>query len=178
MSLAYNRYLDEHIANVQRAFEWMHANLSEVFEGLERDVDVWEVIKRHDESKYTPEEYDAYDDYFYGKNHTGVVDKEFKHAWLHHIHKNDHHWQHYVLINDEPNEGIVALDMPYYYIIEMICDWWSFSWKTGNLSEIFKWYLVHKDHMKLSDKTRNAVEDILGKIKDKLDELGFYEDDE
>nr|DAE02562.1 MAG TPA: hypothetical protein [Siphoviridae sp. ctmYS12] len=29
------------------------------------------------------------------------------------------------------------MDMPYNYIIEMICDWWAFSWNKGNLQEIF-----------------------------------------
>ena len=65
---------------------------------------------------------------------------------------------------------MVILDMPYNYIIEMICDWWAFSWNKGNLYEIFSWYDAHKAYMKLSDNTRKTVEDILGKIKDKLDE--------
>ena len=60
--------------------------------------------------------------------------------------------------------------MPYNYIIEMICDWWSFSWRTGKLDEIFNWYDAHKDYMKLSDSTRKTVETILAMIKVKLDE--------
>ena len=58
--------------------------------------------------------------------------------------------------------------MPMEYIIEMICDWWSFSWKTGDLFEIFKWYEEHKDHIKLSVRTRNIVENILENIQYKL----------
>ena len=83
----------------------------------------------HDESKNDPDEYNAYDDYFYGKNRSYGVVMAFKQAWLEHIHRSPHHWQHWVLINDEPEEGEVILEMPYEYIIEMICDWWSFSWK-------------------------------------------------
>ena len=63
---------------------------------------------------------------------------------------------------------MIILDMPYEYIIEMICDWWAFSWRNGDLTEIFDWYGKHKDYMKLSDKTRKTVEGILSKIKDKL----------
>ena len=81
-----------------------------------------------------------------------------------------HHWQHWILINDDPDKAEVILDMPYNYILEMICDWWSFSWKTGKLEEIFTWYDAHKAYMKLSDKTRETVEDILDKIKAKLEE--------
>lgn len=85
-----------------------------------------------------------------------------------HIHRNPHHWQHWVLIHDD--EPAEYLDMPYEYIIEMICDWWSFSHKVGKLTEIFDWYKKHKD-MQLSDKTRKTVEDILDKIKNKIEEL-------
>ena len=60
--------------------------------------------------------------------------------------------------------------MPDCYIIEMICDWWSFSWKKNNLWEIFEWYNDHKDYMKLSDYTRMKVEKYLGLIQEKLKE--------
>lgn len=74
-------------------------------------------------------------------------------------------------INDDPAEGEILLDMPMEYIIEMICDWWSFSWKAGNLFEMFKWYEEHKNYIKLSTRTRNIVENILENIHYKLTEL-------
>ena len=74
------------------------------------------------------------------------------------------------MINDDPQDGTVALDIPYKYVIEMICDWWSFSWSKGDLYEIFNWYDKHKDRMILSKNTRELVEDILDQIKNKLDE--------
>ena len=39
-----------------------------------------------------------------------------------------------------------------------------------NLYEIFDWYEDHKNHMILSDNTRELVEEILSQIKEKLDE--------
>ena len=123
----------------------------------------------HDISKYSPDEYTPYDNYFYGeKSSTATI--AFDRAWLMHIHRNPHHWQHWVLINDDPNEGEIILDIPYNYSIEMICDWWAFSWNKGNLNEIFDWYEEHKNYMKLSDKTRKTVEDIMYKIKNNLEE--------
>ena len=162
MSREYNLYLSDHIENVNRAFYWLGENLPEVVDGVE--------IMFHDGSKYFDSEYDAYDRYFYGKDHSEQVLKEFNRAWLHHIHSNPHHWQHWVLVNDDPNLGTIALDMDYKYIIEMICDWWSFSWKTGNLYEMFNWYTDHEKYMILSHKTRKTVEDILMKIREKLNE--------
>ena len=62
------------------------------------------------------------------------------------------------------------LDMPDEYIIEMICDWWAFSWAAGDLTTIFKWYDEHQEYMKLSVITRQKVENILHQIKTKLEE--------
>lgn len=63
--------------------------------------------------------------------------------------------------------------MPYNYVIEMICDWWAFSWQKGKLDEIFAWYDEHSKYMKLHPKTRKTVEEILAKMKDKLDEIAL-----
>ena len=165
----YNEYLYSHIDNVNVGFRWLRDNLPEVFEGVD-PIEIQYGFSDHDESKWDEEEYNAYDAYFYGEK-TEQVEKDFNYAWLHHIHKNPHHWQYWVLINDDPGEGEIILDMPKRYIIEMICDWWAFSWKKGNLNKIFSWYDEHKDYIKLSDKTRETVEDILDKLKEKLDWL-------
>ena len=171
MSVQYDNYLTEHKENVAKGFRWLQENIHEVIEdGLE-----WQIRFNHDVSKTDPEEYDAYDAYFYGNNRSYAVVQNFKNAWLRHIHNNPHHWQHWILINDEPKEGMVVIDMPYIYVVEMICDWWSFSWKKGDLNEIFSWYEDRKDYMKLSANTRRSVEYILGKMKDKLEEKDIDE---
>ena len=182
----YNQYLDEHIGNVQNAFNWLQENLPEVL-SEDNYIDetsyygeLEDIIERHDDSKYNkiPDaehyydlacEWDAYNDYFYGEK-TDAVKDSFDKAWLAHIHANPHHWQHWLLQNDDPKIGIRVLDMPYVFRIEMICDWWSFSWKTGNLYEIFDWYDKNKEGILLSDKTRSSVESILAAIKEKLNE--------
>lgn len=168
MSIGYDEYLIEHRSNVAKGFNWLCDNLPEVV--MPRDKFEWQICVNHDASKNHPEEYDAYDKYFYGsnKNRSYEVLQNFRQAWLHHIHNNPHHWQHWVLINDDPNEGEIRMDMEYLYIVEMICDWWAFSWKKGNLNEIFSWYEEHRAYMRLSDKTRKTVEDILAKIKEKV----------
>lgn len=169
MSIEYDNYLKNHINNVGLGFDWINTNLPSLVSGMHGNIE-WQCKFGHDQSKYDAEEYRAYDAYFYGGNRSYQVVQDFNYAWLHHIHHNPHHWQHWVLINDDPNEGEKLMDMPYNYIVEMICDWWAFSHAKGNLYEIFGWYDEHKDYMKLSDKTRKTVEDILAKIKAKLDE--------
>ena len=61
--------------------------------------------------------------------------------------------------------------MPYPYIIEMVCDWWAFSWIKGDLSEMFAWYKDHEAYIKLHNNTRSIVEEILEMIRTKLAEV-------
>lgn len=168
MSAQYDLYLQKHKANVHKSFEWIRENLPELLLNLNTENIEWQIEFAHDASKSDPDEYEAYDAYFYGGNKSFKVVQNFNKAWLLHIHRNPHHWQHWILIHDDPNEPETILDMPYNYILEMICDWWSFSWRKKNLFEIFNWYDEHKDYIKLSDKTRKTVEDILNRIKEKL----------
>ena len=169
MSIEYGNYLNQHMLNVATGFKWLEANLPELLENTNYRN---QICFQHDLSKLDPEEYSYYDEYFYGKSKDDpAVKLNFKYAWLHHIHNNPHHWQYWILHNDEPGEGVVVLDMPKQYIIEMICDWWAFSWKKGDLTEIFNWYDQHKDYMKLSHNTRKTVERILEKMRAKLEKL-------
>jgi hypothetical protein len=62
--------------------------------------------------------------------------------------------------------------MPYIYILEMICDWGSFSIKSGDFRELSKFYYekARDDEEKnLSDATKEIVEEILTKIDSILD---------
>lgn len=171
MSKQYDEYIKEHKSNVYKAFKWLTKNVPQLFE-YDEDLRAnceYQCLYEHDKSKNEPDEYEAYDAYFYGGNRSYDVVNDFDKAWLNHIHRNEHHWQHWILVKDDPEESEVILDMPDMYIIEMICDWWSFSFKKGNLYEIFDWYEERKNHIKLSYRTRIKVKNILNMIKAALD---------
>ena len=171
MSKQYDEYLREHIVAVQKAMNWMLNNIESLEEetGYNRSEFVY-VASVHDMSKHGPHEYDAYDAYFYGERDEDA----FNRAWLHHIHKNPHHWQHWLLMNDDGKyrdpDKVIPIEMPRVYALEMVADWWSFSWRSGNLDEVFGWYEDHKDAMILHPKTREFVEAVLAEIRNKLDE--------
>lgn len=166
MSSEYDRYIISHRENVRKGFEWMRDNVPHVLPNV---VDLEALILNHDNSKEEFDEYNPYDNYFYG-NKSYEVTQQFNRAWLLHIHRNPHHWQHWVLINDNPEEGEIILEMPLDYTIEMICDWWSFGWKENKLTEIFGWYEERKDYIKLHPNTRNIVEYVLAEMKIKLEQ--------
>ena len=165
MSVQYDIYLEEHIANVNKAAEWLCDHFEDIAKKLNPSRFGFQIFPDHDFSKYHANEYEAYDAYFYGDKSEKVV-KAFNRAWLRHIHLNPHHWQHWVLQHDDEGEEI--LEMPEETVYEMICDWWSFSFKSGNLYEIFDWYEKHKG-MKLHPNTRKLVEDTLERIRKELD---------
>lgn len=145
---SYDTYLREHKENVIKAYEWLKVNIESVGSVV----------------RFNPERINEQI-----ANHDVESTEEFNVAWLKHIHRNSHHWQHWVLINDDEENGIVALKMPWIDILEMICDWWSFSWRSGNLYEIFDFYEAKKGYMMLHKETREELEGILRQMKEKLD---------
>lgn len=161
MSKKYDDYLTQHIDNVKKAFNYIRLFAPQILTKYNCKMDnIW----YHDASKASNEEYYTYDEYFVtGDKNNKKTEEEFNKAWLHHIHENPHHWEHWVI----PVEN-TCIDMPIDDIIEMICDWWSFSFKKGDLNTIFDWYEAHRDKILLSDRTREIVEDILKMIKEEL----------
>lgn len=169
MSEAYDTYLREHVEAVRKAGRWMADNLAVVKNMPDEEVgDFLLALDLHDQSKHDPAEYVPYDDYFYGERDLDA----FNVAWLHHIHHNAHHWQHWLLMQDdgkyrEPGK-VIALEMPRAYALEMVADWWSFSWRSGDLTEMFAWYRKHEECIVLHENTTRFVNAVLNEIRGRL----------
>lgn len=183
MSEKYDLYLKQHIGAVKRGYDWLKENdliaeIRDILPEIGSEEAFLNQIRRHDASKFDMvDEYEAYDKYFYGSGSGPAgkapeVQRDFDYAWLHHIHNNPHHWQYWVLVNDDKEEGSRALEMPDRYILEMILDWWTFSWRNGDLYEVFNWWNDHSDYILLGKGTREKVLLIFGLILDKINELG------
>lgn len=139
----------------------------------------------HDLSKFSPAEWGPYVDYFYGgpwpdrlptdfryqfgdQYTKGWVQRRFDAAWLTHIHRNPHHWQHYVLLED--SGAVKVLEMPRPHRLEMIADWWGAGRALGGkppagadrYAELRAWYVANKDKMQLGLRTREMVEAAIG----------------
>ena len=171
----YTNYVKGHIKNTKNGYRWLKKYLPEIFpKGFFENRKIKQAIKRHDKSKWGKEEYKTYSD-FQKIRKMKLSDEEydakkgeFNKAWNHHQKTNKHHWQYWVLIQADGSHKV--LDMPFENIIEMICDWWTFSWKDNDLMSIFTWYENNKNKMILSQNTRQKVEMILGKMKNKIKE--------
>lgn len=169
--LEYNQYLTDHIGNVKKAYKhFLYDAIMELNPDISSEdlVEIQEEIDHHDQSKYDPEEYDAYLKHFYPANKEDE-DKsipenllEFNYAWLRHQQKNGHHYQHWIIITDSGN--MLTMDMPFKYIIGMLADWHSFSAKDSK-STAYQWYYDNKKNILLSDNTRKIVEMYLEYLK-------------
>jgi DNA-binding transcriptional MocR family regulator len=116
----------------------------------------------HDWSKFTFREWIAYREYFYGTR-TEAVTEAFNRAWLHHIHWNKHHFQHWVLIEDpSSDEQIKALKMPEKYVREMVADWYGAGRAIFGKWGAAEWYQERKDKIIIHPDTRVLVECLIG----------------
>lgn len=130
--------------------------------GLVMKAPLWNLII-HDWSKFTPAEWFAYTEHFYGKDRGTPFrphSSDFRIAWLHHIHLNPHHWNHWVEIG---NRGkVIAYEMPEKYAREMIADWLGAERGISGTWDYRKWWDVNKDKVVLHPKTRDLVLQLLG----------------
>lgn len=151
----YKQYLDTHIKNVQRA--WDELLKPHVSDNRLKLV-VSELVSYHDDSKFSDEEWTPYLNYFYPDPviPSDKVDRDFDYARLHHIHFNPHHWQHWILHEDEGNLKI--LDMPEAEVLHMLCDWGSFRYTDNSYHSTREWYEFNKSHMILSENTKKLIE--------------------
>jgi len=138
----------------------------------------------HDLSKVLPDEFVPYGNYFgrkadagsTGRDKTGYYkatdtgDPEFDFSWLLHQKRNKHHWQWWMLPEDEG--GLKVLEMPCEYVIEMVCDWVGAGRAQGYTSpaddpylETRKWYEANGSKMTLHPRTRKLVEEIINGTK-------------
>ena len=124
----------------------------------------------HDLSKFMPNEFIPYSEFFYGKKSvdpkdatgyykpTDTGDLNFDMAWLRHQKRNKHHWQWWVLPNDDG--GFKVFEMPEIYRLEMLADWKGAGRAQGK-PDTRAWYIHNKEKMLFGIATRKWIEDHL-----------------
>ena len=148
----YKDYVVAHKERVEEYSTWLLSNCPDLFEGVDVE-DFKELIKEHDESKFSEEEFEPYAKKWHLD---GIKTPEYEAAWEHHYMNNEHHPEYW--------DG---KDMPYIYILEMICDWGSFSLKSGNMKELSEFYYnkaINDPEKNLSNATKEIIEDIISRI--------------
>lgn len=119
------------------------------------------LLRIHDASKWEAEEFDGYAMHFCGG---GAPDK-FAEAWLHHIHRNPHHWQHWIFPDgytpkgSDVEDGVVR--MPDRFVMEMIADWMGASKAYTGSWDMTDWLCKNIPKIRLHSQTAKLVREIL-----------------
>lgn len=123
----------------------------------------------HDWHKFLPSEWFPYVHYFFNadgtrcqrRDRTGYYkptdtgDAEFDYAWFLHQKRGRHHWQFWVLPEDE--SGVKILPVPDQYRKEMLADWRGAGRAQGT-PDVRKWWMTNRDKLQLHPETRAWIE--------------------
>jgi hypothetical protein len=127
--------------------------------GLKTRAPLWRLVI-HDWSKTSLAEWLPYVRSFYGKQgRTPEVRAAFDAAWLHHQHRNPHHWQHWLLREDDGDTK--ALRMPPKLVREMVADWMGAGRAITGRWEVATWYAANAHKMILHPDVRAQVESLI-----------------
>ena len=128
----------------------------------------------HDWSKFRPSEFIPYARYFYGsylpyskyipnrRLYKEDIERQFDKAWLFHIHRNKHHWQFWLLQEDDG--PLKNIPIPVRYLKEMIADWRGAGKAITGKDCIQEWYGKNKNNINLNRINKAWVERAIDKI--------------
>lgn len=157
----YTKYVNEHIANVTKAFEMFgdeilayRDKLYSTGRGFVASKNLISInLKQHDESKFSAEEYDSYRKNFYCSEEDIIasgmsreefesqVKKDFDEAWKHHYEVNKHHPEYWMATIERKK---AYFPIPTYAFVEMICDWIAVSMTLK--SSVSHWWFGSDTH--------------------------------
>lgn len=153
-----NNYVNKHREYVKKAFELLEPKLISMYNLSQDQVElISQNIQAHDLSKFQPDEATAYAEFFWGERDSRVI-RNFQVATELHKSRNPHHPEYWMNDNGETNK------MPFVYIVEMICDWWSFGLMQNCPAKIFNFYENNQDKYKFSKEITNNIEKLLAII--------------
>lgn len=134
-----------------------------------------EQLECHDESKWDEEEFVPYARYFIEHGGKPVdrpdVTDAFAQAWLHHIHHNPHHWQHWIFPDGycPPGSSVEpggVVEMPKHFALEMIADWHGAGYAYTGSWDIAEWLGKNMPRIRVHSKTAAY-------LRETLDNLGY-----
>jgi len=157
----YAEYVRKHIMFVKKSFNIRIVNITTALQLTDEEVeDLVENIMIHDRSKYSPEEWNGYRQWFFPAIGEIKDKAKFDAAWKHHYEHNDHHPEYWK-----------KKDMPKVAIAELICDWEAMSRNFGG--NPLEYFNRDKENKKksMSENTFRIVEKALMGIYDINDNL-------
>ena len=132
---------------------------------------------RHDLSKYSPEEFLVSVKYFQGTRSPYMYEKElygYSDGWLHHKGRNRHHWEYWY---DMINGQWVPLEMPFPFLVEMVCDRVAackvYQKEKYTQASALEYFLSKNDRLYMHENTARDLENILRDIAERGEDAVF-----
>jgi len=126
--------------------------------GLKTGAPLWRLVI-HDWSKLSLAEWTPYVRSFYRPDIPREAKQAaFDAAWLHHQHRNPHHWQHWL---QEDDGALKVLPMPAHFVREMVADWMGAGRAITGKWEVEQWYAENRHKIWLAPETRWYVDELL-----------------
>ncbi len=134
----------------------------------------------HDLSKYSLSEFIPGVIYYQGDRSPNNAQREAEGcsgAWLHHKGRNKHHYEYWIDYPTNKSEGLVGMEMPVKYVVEMFCDRVAAS-KNYNKekykdSDALDYFLKGKSHYVIHPKTEALLFKLLKMLSEKGEEYTF-----
>lgn len=134
----------------------------------------------HDLSKYSWTEFSMGAKYFQGNrspNDAEREDKGYTTAWLHHKGRNKHHLEYWIDYSVDKSKGLVGMQMPKQYVIEMFCDRMAackiYNKDNYNERQPLEYYMKGRAGKLLHPETKKLLEKYLKMLADKGEEFTF-----
>lgn len=146
-------------------------------------VGVWKKVRFffrlviHDYSKFYPSEWVGYRDWFNARPESGTrafarAKDRFDTAWLKHIHRQDHHWQHWTQSRDATSvhtgSQLIQPPIPELAMREMVADWAGAGRTIHGEWEVLSWYLENEEEIKAHDESRRYLKMYVRQINSAL----------
>lgn len=155
----YKKYINTHINNVQKAWILMKGNsnilnyINEVSNNKVTIDIIDSFIDKHDLSKYSEDEFDAYRRKYFpiDKIEEDESEADYKLALQHHYDNNRHHWNYWA-------ERKLINEMPLECVVEMLCDYIAMSMQYGGTA--LEYYEKNKDKIDIGEKQKQWFIDI------------------
>lgn len=158
----YKNYINSHKNWVKHAFAEWGLPICDTLKVDQRLL--WQAVEKHDDSKFSPEEFEGYRLHFYPAEDDKIskieVANAFVKSWLHHCTTNAHHPEFWI---EDKLDGLTAHDMSRIAIAEMILDWTAVGYMKDEDSPIEYWD-TEGANKPLSDNTRELVNKVIDEV--------------
>ena len=164
----YKKYINTHKENILKMHKLLQKYCSTylTITMYDNNKDMLERLNKHDDSKFSKEEFDAYRIKFYptkeeenkiktSAEYANMVKTNYENALQHHYKYNTHHPQHYV-----DSDGSIR-DMPVEDVYEMILDWMAnmyFYTKDPIVGTIEHYESIRDTNLLFSDNTLGLLD--------------------